>query len=178
MTSKYDFKKFEEKWQVRWQKEKLFEVTEDPEKRKFYILEMFPYSSGYLHMGHVRNYSIADVVARYKSMKGYNVIHPIGYDAFGLPTENAAVKANIHPAAWTRNSIDNMRKIFKLMGFSYTWERELPTCEPTYYKWCQWIFLKMFEMGLVYKKESAVNWCETCGTVLANEQVEEGLCWR
>ncbi|MBU1627108.1 leucine--tRNA ligase, partial [bacterium] len=106
------------------------------------------------------------------------VIHPIGYDAFGLPTENAAVKANIHPAAWTRNSIDNMRKIFKLMGFSYTWERELPTCEPTYYKWCQWIFLKMFEMGLVYKKESAVNWCETCGTVLANEQVEDGLCWR
>jgi len=178
MTSNFEFGDAEERWQKRWEDENIFEVTEDPDKRKFYILEMFPYSSGYLHMGHVRNYSIADVVARYKMMRGFNVIHPIGYDSFGLPTENAAVKLKMHPAEWTRNSIDSMRKIFKRMGFSYAWERELPTCEPSYYKWCQWIFLKMHEMGLVYKKESTVNWCETCGTVLANEQVENGLCWR
>jgi len=178
MISRYEFENVEEKWQARWQEEELFEVTEDPNKKKFYILEMFPYSSGVLHMGHVRNYSIADVIARYKIMNGFNVIHPIGFDAFGLPTENAAVKANMHPAVWTRRSIESMREQFRRMGFSYCWSRELPTCDPTYYKWCQWIFLKMLEMGLVYKKESLVNWCETCGTVLANEQVENGLCWR
>ena len=139
---------------------------------------MFPYPSGRIHMGHVRNYSIGDVVARFKMMQGYNVLHPMGWDAFGMPAENAALAQKIHPAKWTYDNIDHMRSQLKKMGFSYDWEREFSTCDQDYYRWEQLIFLKMYQRGLAYKKKSLVNWCETCQTVLANEQVEAGLCWR
>lgn len=175
---KYDFKSIEEKWQQKWEKGKIYRVEETPDKPKYYCLEMFPYPSGNLHMGHVRNYSIGDVVARYKRMNGYNVLHPMGWDAFGLPAENAAIKHGIFPSKWTWDNIDNMRRQLKRLGLSYDWEREVATCHPEYYKWTQWFFLKLYEMGLAYRKKAYVNWCPSCATVLANEQVVDGKCHR
>jgi len=178
MDEKYDPKAIEAKWQAYWNKTGLFNVSEDPGKEKYYLLEMFPYPSGKIHIGHVRNYTIGDVVARYKRMKGFNVLHPMGWDAFGMPAENAAIANKTHPAKWTYSNIDYMKHQLKQMGFSYDWDRELATCKPEYYRWEQWLFLKMYEKGMAYRKESHVNWCEPCQTVLANEQVESGLCWR
>ncbi len=178
MEEKYNPKKIELKWQSIWERDNLFKVVENPEQKKYYLLEMFPYPSGKIHIGHVRNYTIGDVVARYKRMKGYNVLHPMGWDAFGMPAENAAIANNTHPAQWTYTNIDNMRSQLKRLGFSYDWDRELATCRPEYYKWEQWLFLKMFEKKMAFRKESFVNWCDTCQTVLANEQVEAGSCWR
>ena len=178
MDERYDPKKIEPRWQARWDEQGLFRVGEDPGREKYYLLEMFPYPSGKIHMGHVRNYTIGDVVARYKRMRGYNVLHPMGWDAFGMPAENAAIANHSHPARWTYDNIDNMRSQLKQMGFSYDWDREIATCRPEYYRWEQWLFLKMYEKGMVYRKESFVNWCDPCQTVLANEQVEAGNCWR
>ena len=178
MTIKYEPQKIEEKWQKKWEEEQTFKVTEDPQKKKYYLLEMFPYPSGKIHIGHVRNYTIGDVVARYKRMKGFNVLHPIGWDAFGMPAENAAIEHKIHPSKWTHENIDHMKKQLKRMGFSYDWDREVATCEPEYYRWEQLFFIWMYEKGLAYKKRSSVNFCTKCDTVLANEQVEGGLCWR
>ncbi len=179
MNQRYQPKEIEEKWQKIWNDQKLFKVTEEPNKEKYYLLEMFPYPSGKIHMGHVRNYSIGDVVARYKKMKGFNVLHPMGWDAFGMPAENAAIEHRIHPAKWTYENIDYMRNQLKRMGFSYDWDREFATCDVSYYKWEQLFFVKMYEKGLAYKKRSFVNWCEICKTVLANEQVmSDGTCWR
>jgi len=175
---KYDPIAIEEKWQKKWEEEKTFKVTEDPQKKKYYLLEMFPYPSGKIHIGHVRNYTIGDVVARYKRMKGFNVLHPIGWDAFGMPAENAAIEHKIHPSKWTHENIGHMKKQLKRMGFSYDWDREVATCEPKYYRWEQLFFIWMVEKGLAYKKRSSVNFCAKCDTVLANEQVEGGLCWR
>jgi len=177
-VEKYDFAEIEEKWQRKWEESKIYEVSEDTKLSKKYILEMFPYPSGNIHMGHVRNYSIGDVVARYNRMKGYNVLHPIGYDAFGMPAENAAIERGIHPKNWTIKNIDTMRLQLKRLGLSYNWDREIITCEPDYYKWGQWLFLQFYKRGLVYRKKSKVNWCSSCETVLANEQVESGCCWR
>ncbi len=174
----YPFEEIELKWQRAWESEKLFKTERDENKRKFYCLEMFPYPSGKIHVGHVRNYSIGDVIARYKRMRGYNVLHPIGWDAFGLPAENAAIERGIHPAKWTRNNISNMKSQLKRLGFSYDWDREIATFLPEYYRWNQWIFLQMLKRGLAYKKEASVNFCPKCNTVLANEQVEDGKCWR
>ncbi len=178
MESRYYPNEIEPKWQKIWEEQRLFYVSEDDNKPKYYLLEMFPYPSGRIHMGHVRNYTIGDVVARYKTMRGFNVIHPMGWDAFGMPAENAAIKAGIHPATWTYNNIAQMKEQLKEMGFSYDWSRELATCDVSYYRWEQLMFLKMYERGLAYRQESYVNWCSTCQTVLANEQVEAGLCWR
>jgi len=178
MDERYDPGKIESKWQKFWEETKLFKVKEDPKKEKYYLLEMFPYPSGNIHMGHVRNYTIGDVVARYKRMQGFNVLHPMGWDAFGMPAENAAIANNSHPAKWTYENIDAMQFQLKLLGFSYDWDREIATCNPEYYQWEQWLFLKMYEKEMAYRKESFVNWCEPCQTVLANEQVEAGLCWR
>ncbi|MEJ2284296.1 MAG: leucine--tRNA ligase [Desulfobacterales bacterium] len=178
MDAKYDPGTIESKWQNKWDEEQLFRVKENPAQPKYYLLEMFPYPSGNIHMGHVRNYTIGDVVARYKRMSGYNVLHPMGWDAFGMPAENAAIANQTHPAKWTYANIDAMRAQLKRMGFSYDWGRELATCRPEYYRWEQWLFLKMYEKGMAYRKESFVNWCADCQTVLANEQVEAGLCWR
>ncbi len=178
MKKPYNFEEIEQKWQKIWEEKKVFEVSEDADRPKYYLLEMYPYPSGRIHMGHVRNYSIGDALARYKKMKGYNVLHPIGWDALGLPAENAAIKRGIHPQKWTLDNIDYMRAQMKRMGFSYCWSREVNTCLPEYYKWNQWIFLKMFEQGLAYRKMSWVNWCPQCRTVLANEQVIGGCCWR
>ena len=178
MKDTYDFQRIEEKWQRVWEAEKAFHADEDPSKAKFYCLEMYPYPSGRIHMGHVRNYSIGDVIARFKRMKGQNVLHPIGWDALGMPAENAAIKHGIHPREWTLGNIGHMRTQLKRMGFSYDWDREVNSCQPDYYKWNQWIFLKMFEKGLAFRKESWVNWCPQCQTVLANEQVVAGGCWR
>ena len=178
MEAKYDPREIEPKWQRVWEEQRIFYVSEDANKPKYYLLEMFPYPSGRIHMGHVRNYTIGDVVGRYKTMRGFNVIHPMGWDAFGMPAENAAIKAGIHPATWTYNNIDQMKKQLKEMGFSYDWSRELATCDVSYYRWEQLMFLKMHERGLAYRAEAYVNWCSTCQTVLANEQVEAGLCWR
>ena len=175
---KYNPSELEKRWQAYWEKENLFKVVEDPEKEKYYLLEMFPYPSGKIHMGHVRNYTIGDVVARYKRMRGENVLHPMGWDAFGLPAENAAIENKSHPAKWTYANIESMKTQLKRMGFSYDWDRELATCDPGYYLWEQLIFLKMYERGLAYKKRTYVNWCESCQTVLAKEQVENGCCWR
>ncbi|MCK5505401.1 MAG: leucine--tRNA ligase, partial [Thermodesulfovibrionia bacterium] len=161
-----------------WDEQKLFSVREDSGLPKFYCLEMFPYPSGRIHMGHVRNYVIGDVIARYKKMRGFNVLHPMGWDAFGMPAENAAIKHGLHPSRWTYDNIDYMKKQLKKTGLGYDWGRELTTCDPEYYKWDQWFFLKMYERGLVYKKASSVNWCPSCETVLANEQVIDGGCWR
>ncbi|MFZ5796962.1 MAG: leucine--tRNA ligase [Desulfobulbaceae bacterium] len=177
-SERYEFKAVEAKWQRRWAEGKPYKVVADPARKKYYVLEMFPYPSGRIHMGHVRNYTIGDVIARYKRMRGYNVIHPMGWDAFGLPAENAALKRGIHPAAWTYDNIAYMRDQLKAMGLSYDWDRELATCDPSYYRWEQLIFLKMLEKGLVYRKETTVNWCESCATVLAREQVIDGCCWR
>jgi len=178
MSGKYNPQEIEEKWQKKWHDQGIFKVTEDETRKKYYLLEMFPYPSGKIHMGHVRNYTIGDVVARYKRMRGYNVLHPMGWDAFGMPAENAAIERGIHPATWTHENIDNMRLQLKRMGFSYDWDREVSTCEPEYYRWEQLFFLWMYEKGLAYKKTSSVNWCFKCKTVLANEQVEGGFCWR
>ena len=178
MEKKYKPRELEKKWQKIWTDSGIFKVTEDPDKKKYYLLEMFPYPSGRIHMGHVRNYTIGDVVARYKRMNGYNVLHPMGWDSFGMPAENAAIDNKIHPATWTNENIAYMKKQLKEMGFSYDWDRELSTCEPEYYRWEQLFFLWMYEKGLAYKKSSIVNWCSHCKTVLANEQVEAGLCWR
>ncbi len=177
-NDKYDFKAIEQKWQQRWEKDKTYKVSHQSERPKYYVLEMFPYPSGRIHMGHVRNYSIGDVIARYKRMQGFNVLHPMGWDAFGLPAENAAMKRGIHPAAWTYDNIDYMRNQLKAMGLSYDWDRELATCSPEYYRWEQQLFLKMLEHGLIYRKETTVNWCDDCQTVLAREQVIDGACWR
>jgi len=179
LEPKYDHKKVEPKWQRYWSDHRLFEVDESaPRDKKYYVLEMFPYPSGRIHMGHVRNYAIGDVLARFKFMRGYNVLHPMGWDAFGLPAENAAIEHGVHPAEWTRRNIDRMRDQLKRMGLSYDWSRELATCDPEYYKWEQQVFIRLLEKGLAYKKKSPVNWCPACATVLANEQVEAGLCWR
>jgi leucyl-tRNA synthetase len=176
--SRYDFETIEIKWQQQWLADKTFRAIEEPEKKKYYLLEMFPYPSGRIHMGHVRNYTIGDVVARFKRMKGFNVLHPMGWDAFGLPAENAAIKNNSHPAVWTYENIDYMKKQLQRMGFSYDWERELATCDPEYYRWEQLFFIRMYRQGLVYQKKTTVNWCQVCQTVLANEQVISGACWR
>jgi leucyl-tRNA synthetase len=178
MEEKYIPAKVEEKWQNYWESNSSFKAIEDNAKEKYYLLEMFPYPSGRIHMGHVRNYSIGDVIARFKRMRGYNVIHPMGWDAFGMPAENAAIQNNSHPAKWTYENIDYMRRQLKRLGLSYDWDRELATCNVDYYKWEQKIFLEMYARGLAYKKLSPVNWCPKCETVLANEQVEEGCCWR
>lgn len=178
MEERYVPAAVEKKWQTKWAVENSFKVSEDPSKKKYYLLEMFPYPSGKIHMGHVRNYSIGDVVARFKRMRGFNVLHPMGWDAFGMPAENAAIQNNSHPAKWTSENIDYMRTQLKRMGFSYDWDRELATCDISYYRWEQKIFLEMFSRGLAYKKSSFVNWCPSCETVLANEQVEGGCCWR
>ena len=174
----YDHRRIEERWQAYWDRHKTFAATENPALPKYYCLEMFPYPSGRIHMGHVRNYAIGDVIARYKRMRGFNVLHPMGWDAFGLPAENAAIAKGVHPHQWTTENIAYMRKQLQQMGLSYDWTREVTTCEPEYYRWNQWFFLKMYERGLAYRKRSAVNWCPSCETVLANEQVEEGRCWR
>jgi len=178
MDERYDPRSIENKWQAFWEKTELFKVAENKKKEKYYLLEMFPYPSGKIHMGHVRNYTIGDVVARYKRMQGLNVLHPMGWDAFGMPAENAAIANKTHPAAWTYDNIDTMRSQLKKIGFSYDWDREIATCRPEYYRWEQWLFIKMFEKDMAYRKESSVNWCEPCQTVLANEQVEAGMCWR
>lgn len=178
MERSYDFEKIEKKWQQIWEESNAFKVEENPGKPKYYNLEMFPYPSGNLHMGHVRNYTIGDVIARYKSMNGFNVLHPMGWDSFGLPAENAAIKHGTHPARWTYANIDNMRKQLKTLGLSYDWDREVTTCKPDYYKFTQWMFLQLYKKGLAYKKEASVNWCPSCQTVLANEQVVEGACER
>lgn len=178
MQDKYSFAEIEAKWQKRWLEEKAFKTGDGTDKPKFYALAMFPYPSGNLHMGHVRNYSIVDVIARYKRMQGYNVLHPIGWDAFGLPAENAAIKHQTPPAEWTWKNIANMKRQLREMGISYDWDREMATCHPGYYKWTQWMFLEFYKHGLVYKKKAAVNWCPSCATVLANEQVVDGACER
>jgi leucyl-tRNA synthetase len=178
MQERYTPADIEKKWQLFWEEQSTFVAEMSSPLPKFYLLEMFPYPSGRIHMGHVRNYSIGDVVARFKRLRGFNVLHPMGWDAFGMPAENAAIQNNIHPAKWTFENIANMRTQLKSMGFSYDWSRELATCDPDYYRWEQLIFLKMFEKGLAYKKSSFVNWCPSCQTVLANEQVEDDGCWR
>ncbi|MBV5338387.1 MAG: leucine--tRNA ligase [Deltaproteobacteria bacterium] len=178
MEQKYIPKDVEQKWQSVWENEKTFKATVDSGKQKYYLLEMFPYPSGRIHMGHVRNYSIGDVIGRFKRMRGFNVMHPMGWDAFGMPAENAAIQNNSHPATWTYENIAYMRNQIKKLGFSYDWDRELATCDVGYYRWEQKLFLEMFAKGLAYKKTSFVNWCPKCETVLANEQVEDGCCWR
>ena len=179
MNVKYEFDEIEKKWQGRWAESDLYTVPDFSGQPKYYCLEMFPYPSGKLHMGHVRNYSIGDVVARYKSMQGFHVLHPMGWDAFGLPAENAAIKhGGIHPAEWTIDNIKNMRDQLKQLGISYDWNREFATCDPEYYRWTEWLFLQLYHKGLAYKKLSAVNWCPDCATVLANEQVVNGCCER
>lgn len=178
MEERYNPHKVEGKWQKYWAEKELFRTDHDPDRKKFYCLEMFPYPSGKIHMGHVRNYAIGDVIARYKRMRGYNVLHPMGWDAFGLPAENAAIKEGVHPAKWTYENINYMKDQLRRMGLSYDWSREVTTCDPEYYKWNQWFFLKMYERGLAYRKTSFVNWCPSCVTVLANEQVIDGKCWR
>ncbi|MBN2283611.1 MAG: leucine--tRNA ligase [Deltaproteobacteria bacterium] len=178
MNRKYKPHAIEEKWQKYWHENDTFAVDEDPGKKKYYLLEMFPYPSGKIHMGHVRNYTIGDVVARYKKMRGFNVMHPMGWDSFGMPAENAAIEHGIHPSKWTNENIAYMKSQLKRMGFSYDWNREISTCEPFYYKWEQLFFIWMYKKGLAYKKGGSVNWCPQCLTVLANEQVEAGQCWR
>lgn len=175
---KYDFKKIEDKWQKIWQDEKTFKTEDDFSKEKYYVLEMFPYPSGKLHMGHVRNYSIGDAIARIKKMQGFNVLHPMGFDSFGLPAENAAIKNNVEPSEWTEKNTKEMEEQLDKLGFSYDWDREVSTCRPDYYRWMQWIFIQFYKKGLAYKKENPVNWCPSCKTVLANEQVVNGECER
>ena len=177
-SDRYPFSEIEAKWQRIWETRKQFRVSEDPSRPKFYCLEMFPYPSGRIHMGHVRVYAIGDLLARYKWMRGFNVLHPMGWDAFGMPAENAAIEHGVHPAVWTHENIDNMRLQLRKMGISYDWDREVTTCDPSYYKWEQLIFIKMLQRGLAYRRRSTVNWCPSCQTVLANEQVEAGRCWR
>jgi len=175
---RYPFPEIEAKWQKAWADAKQFKVSEAPGRPKYYCLEMFPYPSGRIHMGHVRVYAIGDLLARYKWMRGFNVLHPMGWDAFGLPAENAAIDNGVHPAVWTYENIDNMRTQLKRMGISYDWDREVTTCDPAYYKWEQLVFIRMLERGWAYRRRSRVNWCPSCQTILANEQVEAGRCWR
>ena len=174
----YDHSQIELKWHERWENADFYKAEENSAKPKFYVLEMLPYPSGTLHIGHIRNYSIGDALARYKWMRGYNVLHPMGWDAFGLPAENAAIANQRPPREWTLQNIAAMKKTHRRFGFSYDWDREVSTCEPEYYRWNQWFFLKMLERGLAYRKKALVNWCPRCATVLANEQVVEGCCWR
>lgn len=178
MRERYDFNEIELKWQAFWAERGLNRTGIDTSREKFYCLEMFPYPSGKIHMGHVRNYAIGDVIARYKRMRGFNVLHPMGWDAFGMPAENAAIKHGLHPAQWTYENIGSMKKQLDRMGLSYDWDREVTTCSPGYYRWNQWFFLKLLEKDLAYKRSSFVNWCPSCATVLANEQVIDGGCWR
>ena len=178
MKDRYNFSEIEAKWQKIWAEEGAFKTVEDDTKEKYYVLEMFPYPSGKLHMGHVRNYSIGDVIARYKKMAGYNVLHPMGYDSFGLPAENAAIQHNAEPAKWTYDNMDEIDRQLASMGLSYDWDRRVATCTPEYYRWTQWIFIQFYKKGLAYKKDNPVNWCPSCQTVLANEQVVEGKCER
>ena len=175
---RYCPQEIEAKWQNIWETERSCHTEMDDTKPKYYVLEMFPYPSGKLHMGHVRNYSIGDVVARFRTMEGYNVLHPMGFDSFGMPAENAAIKNKVHPAQWTYANIENMERQQKALGLAYDWEREVITCREDYYRWTQWLFELFYKKGLAYKKAASVNWCDTCGTVLANEQVEDGKCWR
>ncbi|MDQ6963180.1 MAG: leucine--tRNA ligase [Mariprofundaceae bacterium] len=178
MKTEYDAQSIETKWQALWHEKSVDMAVEDDARPKYYCLAMFPYPSGQLHMGHVRNYSLSDVLARYKRMHGFNVLHPMGWDAFGLPAENAAIKHNVSPQTWTLKNIDQMRVQLKRLGLSYDWSRELATCLPNYYRWEQWLFLELLEKGLAYRSEAEVNWCDDCNTVLANEQVVDGKCWR
>ena len=178
VEEKYSPLEIETKWQEKWLADEAFKTEMDKDRPEYYVLEMFPYPSGNLHMGHVRNYSIGDVIARYKTMQGFNVLHPMGWDAFGMPAENAAIKHKLHPADWTWANIDNMRRQQRALGLSYDWAREVATCHPEYYRWTQWLFLQFHKMGLAYKKKASVNWCNECNTVLANEQVIDGACWR
>ena len=178
MEERFDHRSVEPKWQKYWQERQLFKTPTDKSGKKFYCLEMFPYPSGKIHMGHVRNYAIGDVIARYKRMQGYNVLHPMGWDAFGMPAENAAIKHGVHPSKWTYENMGYMKSQLNKLGLSYDWDREVATCSPEYYRWNQWFFIKMLEKGLAYKKTSYVNWCPSCATVLANEQVIEEKCWR
>lgn len=184
METFYPHKIIEEKWQKYWEEERTFVSKRDPSKEKYYVLEMFPYPSGKLHMGHVRVYTIGDAIARYKMMQNFNVLHPMGYDAFGLPAENAAIQESkrlnkpLNPSEWTRKCIDIVKNQQKRLGLSYDWNREIITCRRDYFKWNQWMFLRMYERGLAYRKKAPINWCDTCGTVLANEQVISGNCWR
>jgi len=175
---RYAPQEIEKKWQEKWQKDDVCKTEIDRTQPEYYVLEMFPYPSGNLHMGHVRNYSIGDVIARFKKMQGCNVLHPMGFDAFGMPAENAAIKHGVKPADWTYSNIENMKRQQMSMGLSYDWSREAVTCRPEYYRWTQWLFELFYKKGLAYKKEASVNWCDTCGTVLANEQVIDGKCWR
>src|ERR1700724_3218400 len=180
LPDRYDPAEIEVRWQQRWDAEPELYRAEPPQsgKPKYYVLEMLPYPSGALHIGHVRNYSIGDALARYMWMRGFNVLHPMGWDAFGLPAENAAIANKRDPHEWTMSNIANMKRQHKRMGFSYDWSKEVATCEPEYYRWNQWFFLKMLERGLAYRKKALVNWCPQCATVLANEQVVDGCCWR
>lgn len=178
MNEKYEPAKIERKWQQTWEEQGAYQTQLDRQRPEYYVLEMFPYPSGNLHMGHVRNYSIGDVIARFKVMQGYNVLHPMGWDAFGMPAENAAIKHGLKSDKWTWDNIANMRRQQKALGLSYDWDREVATCHPDYYRWTQWLFLLFYERGLAYKKKAAVNWCNDCNTVLANEQVVDGHCWR
>ena len=177
---RYEPQRIEEKWSARWQADPNLYAAEphDSKRKKYYVLEMLPYPSGALHMGHVRNYSIGDALARYMWMRGHNVLHPMGWDAFGLPAENAAIKNQVPPREWTLKNIANMKTQMNRLGFAYDWSREIASCLPEYYRWNQWFFLKLYEKGLAYRKKSKVNWCPECATVLANEQVVGGCCWR
>src|SRR5262249_19868200 len=177
---RYEPERIEEKWHARWESDPALYAAEPhtSKRKKYYVLEMLPYPSGALHMGHVRNYAIGDALARYMWMRGYNVLHPMGWDAFGLPAENAAIKNNVPPKKWTLDNIAHMKSQMKRLGFAYDWSREVTTCLPEYYRWNQWFFLKLYEKGLAYRKKSKLNWCPECATVLANEQVVDGCCWR
>jgi len=177
-VAEYDPQAIEKKWQERWDADHAFEADADPAIPKYYALEMLPYPSGTMHMGHMRNYTIGDVIARYRRMRGFHVLHPMGWDAFGMPAENAAIQRGIHPREWTNTNIESFKRVMKRFGFSYDWRREISTCEPEYYRWNQWFFLRMLEKGIAYRKRSRVNWCPKCATVLANEQVVNGCCWR